>query len=111
MKEPLSVEVTQGLPEWELLICEVLGVIYIFDGIKKAFQASDCGVFWLAKKSLLYLTAYKMHGVYKTHPNFSRANQEKKSTNIKHDEINKMNIINGYTFNLYQLVYESYSKV
>ena len=35
------------------------------------------------------------------HPNFSRANQEKKQrTNIKHDEINIMNIINDNTFNL-----------
>ena len=34
------------------------------------------------------------------HPNFSRANQEKKqSTNIKRDEINILNIINDNTFN------------
>ena len=38
---------------------------------------------------------------YKMHPIFSRASQEKKqSTNIKHDEINIMNIINN-TFNLH----------
>ena len=41
---------------------------------------------------------------YKTHPIFSRANQEKilvkQSTNIKHDEINVINIINDNTFNL-----------
>ena len=44
-----------------------------------------------------------MARVYKTHPNLSRANQEKKetSTNIKHDEINIMNIINDKNFNLY----------
>ena len=39
--------------------------------------------------------------MYKTHPNFSRANQEKilvkQSTIIKHDEINIMNIINDNT--------------
>ena len=37
------------------------------------------------------------------HPNFSRANQEKnkQSTNIKHDKIDKMNIINDNTFILY----------
>ena len=43
--------------------------------------------------------------MYKTHPNFSRTNQEtflaKQSTNIKRDEINVMNIINGITFNLH----------
>ena len=39
--------------------------------------------------------------MYKTHPNFNKANQEKKqSTNIKRDEINIMNIINDNTFNL-----------
>ena len=38
---------------------------------------------------------------HKTHPNFSRANQEKQSTNVKHDEINIMNIINDNTFNLH----------
>ena len=42
--------------------------------------------------------------VYKTHPNFSRANQEnilvKQSINIKREEINMMNIINN-TFNLH----------
>ena len=39
---------------------------------------------------------------YKTHPNFSRANQEKKKRiNIKSDEINIMNIINDNTFNLH----------
>ena len=39
---------------------------------------------------------------YKTHPNFSWANQEKKqSTNIKSDEINIMNIINDNTFNVH----------
>ena len=38
----------------------------------------------------------------KTHPNFSRANEEKKqSINIKHDEIDIMNIINDNTFNLH----------
>ena len=38
------------------------------------------------------------------HPNFSRANQERKkkqSTNIKRDKIDIMNIINDNTFNLY----------
>ena len=39
--------------------------------------------------------------MYKTHPNFSRANQEKKRTNIKRDKINIMNIINDNTFNLH----------
>ena len=40
--------------------------------------------------------------MYKTHPNFSRANQEKdQNTNIKRDEINIMNIINDITFNLH----------
>ena len=40
--------------------------------------------------------------MYKKHPNFSRANQDKKqSTNIKHDEIDIMNIINDNTFNLH----------
>ena len=55
-------------------------------------------------KYVLYLTAYK------THPNFSRANQEKnQSTNIKHDEINIMNIINGNIFNLhYSLLNNDY---
>ena len=38
--------------------------------------------------------------MYKTHLNFSGTNQEK-STNIKRDEINKMNIINDNTFNLH----------
>ena len=46
---------------------------------------------------ILYLTVYKMH------PNFSRANQEKilvkQSTNIKRDEINIMNIIDDNTLN------------
>ena len=38
---------------------------------------------------------------YKTHPNFNRANQEKKqSTHLKCDEIDMMNIINNNTFNL-----------
>ena len=48
---------------------------------------------------LLYLTAYK------THPNFSRANQEKKkkqSTNIKLEEINIINIINDNAFNVHK---------
>ena len=37
------------------------------------------------------------------HPNFSTANQDKKkiSDNIKHDEINIINIIDGNTFNLH----------
>ena len=40
--------------------------------------------------------------MYKTHPNFSRANQEnKQSTNIKRDEINIINIINDNNFNLH----------
>ena len=45
--------------------------------------------------------------MFKTHPNFSRANQEKKnpqqqqSTNIKRNEINIMNIINVNTFNMH----------
>ena len=42
--------------------------------------------------------------VYKTHPNFSRVNQEKnpkQSTNIERDEIDMMNIINDNVFNLY----------
>ena len=59
-------------------------------------------VFWFSKewgqkeKHILYFMAYKMH------PNFSRTNQEKKlSTNIKHDGINIMNIINDNTFNMY----------
>ena len=43
---------------------------------------------------LPYLTGYK------THQNFSWVNQEK-STNIKRDEINIMNIINDNTFNLH----------
>ena len=41
--------------------------------------------------------------MYKTHPNFSWANPEKKkaeSNNIIRDEINIMNIINDNTFNL-----------
>ena len=37
-----------------------------------------------------------------THPNFSRANQEKKhSSNIKRDEINTINNIIDNTFNQY----------
>ena len=51
---------------------------------------------------------YKNEPVYKTHPNFSRANQEKilveQSTNIKDDEINIMNIINDNTFNLHNSI-------
>ena len=40
--------------------------------------------------------------MYKMHPNFNRANQEKKqSINIKQNEINIMNIINDNTFNIY----------
>ena len=42
---------------------------------------------------------------YKTHPNFSWANQEKilviEGTNIKHVEFELMNIINDNTFNLH----------
>ena len=40
--------------------------------------------------------------MYKTQPNFSRANQEIKKTsiNIKRDEINTMKIINDSIFNL-----------
>ena len=34
------------------------------------------------------------------HSNFSRADQEKNSSNIKCDEIDIMNIINDNTFNL-----------
>ena len=40
--------------------------------------------------------------MYRTHPDFSKANQEKKlSTYIKRDEINIMNIINDNTFNIF----------
>ena len=43
--------------------------------------------------------------VYKTQPNFIRANQKnlvkQQSTDIKHDEINIMNIINDNIFNLH----------
>ena len=38
---------------------------------------------------------------HKTYDNFSRANQEKQSTNIKCDEINTRNIIYDNTFNLH----------
>ena len=38
--------------------------------------------------------------MYKTHPNFSRANQEK-SANIEHGEINILIIINDKTFDLH----------
>ena len=41
---------------------------------------------------------YKLARVYKTHPNFSRANQETKN---KLDGINIMNIINDNSFNLH----------
>ena len=51
---------------------------------------------------------------YKTHPNFSRANQEKllvkQSTNIKHDEINTMNITNDNTFNLHNSLLNNYNR-
>ena len=51
------------------------------------------------KIKIPYLTMYKIH------PIFSRANQEKilveQSTNIKHNEINIMNIIIDNTFNLH----------
>ena len=48
-------------------------------------------------RQLPYLTAYK------THPNFSRANEKNnnKKQNIKRDKINIMNIINDHTFNLH----------
>ena len=43
--------------------------------------------------------------MYKMHPNFSGQIKKKilvkQSANIKHDEINIMNIINDNTFNLY----------
>ena len=58
-------------------------------------------------KFLLLFSANKYMDIpylvaYKTHPNFSRANQEKKtSPYIKHDEINIMNIINDNSFNLH----------
>ena len=40
--------------------------------------------------------------VYKKQPNFSWTNKKnKQSTNIKHDEINIMNIINDNTFNMH----------
>ena len=43
--------------------------------------------------------------MYNTHPTLSRANQKKnlvkKSTNIKRDEINIMNLINNNIFNLH----------
>ena len=40
--------------------------------------------------------------MYKGHPNFRRADIEKKlSTNIRREENNIMNIINDNTFNLY----------
>ena len=49
--------------------------------------------------------AYKDAQVYKTHSNFSRANQEnilkKQRTNIKYDESNMINIINDNTLNLH----------
>ena len=45
--------------------------------------------------------------MYKTHPNFSRANEEKilakLSSNNAHDKIN-MNIITDNTFNLYNIL-------
>ena len=49
-----------------------------------------------------YLTAYKKHGcIWRTQISAGQIKKKKQSTNIKHDEINIMNIINDNTFNLH----------
>ena len=48
--------------------------------------------------------------MYMMHTNFRRANQEKKTTNIKRNENNIMNIIFGNTFNQYNTFWNNDNK-
>ena len=54
----------------------------------------------------------KEERVYKTHPNFRRANQErKKKEHIKRDKIDIRNIINDIIFNLHNNLLKRYVTV